>query len=57
MFSLDQSPIAAQVEQLKESAVNAKQQAMIEDLKHMGLLNKPNFSLAYGPTAAINNNR
>jgi hypothetical protein len=57
MFSLDQSPIAAQVEQLKESAVSAKQQAMIEDLKHMGLLNKPNFSLAYGPTASINNNR
>ncbi|EIX1851621.1 hypothetical protein NLT11_000756 [Cronobacter sakazakii] len=57
MPNLQRTPIASQVEQLQTVAVNARQQAMIIDLKHMGLLNKPNFSLAYGPTTSSTNNQ
>lgn len=52
-----QKPLAASVQKLQDVAVNHKQKGMIDDLKNMGLLNKPNFSLAYGPTASMVNVR
>ena len=42
--------------QIKESSKQTYL-SMIDDLKNMGLLNKPNFSLAYGPTASMVNVR
>lgn len=57
MSHVNHNPVSTRVEILQKVSVNSKQQAMIEGLKNMGLLNKPDFSLAYGPTSSMTNHR
>lgn len=57
MLPVKEKSSVASAKELHDLTVNQKQKGMIEELKNMGLLKKPDFSLAYGPTSSMSNSR
>ncbi|HHL0956557.1 TPA: hypothetical protein ACQVH3_001245 [Serratia marcescens] len=46
--------VTEKLQEIKGLSVNASQIKMIDNLKDLGLLNAPKYSLACGPTAKVN---
>lgn len=46
-------PISEKVAQLQKVSVSKSQREMIENLRDLGLMQAPRFTLAYGPTAQV----
>ena len=53
MTRVQAKPVHEKVAELKQVSVSRNQKEMIENLKDLGLLNTPKFTLAYGPTAQV----
>lgn len=49
--------LTLQAKQLKTVSVNETQKQMIDNLRDMGLLTPPKFTLSYGPTSSTQNVR